>query len=420
MSTNVHNSNPMQENYTEKTRGITLVMEAASPLILACLNELKPFLQKLSENEGNSEIFTIADFGSADGGTSMDMWAESIRRIRSEFGDSFPIEIRYEDQPVNDFRLLFMRLHGLNTETPNPLLADPKLFPNVYCSATGTSFYRQCFPPESVSLGFSSTAMHWLSAPPCPFESAIHHSQVGARLKEDTSLDPDTRKRMVSTLSQWVDQARKDWEAILLNRSREMMSGGRLVIVNFAIDSSGQHLGHTNDVPVSLYDMFDEQWKSMVRDGRITHLEYVNTNFPQYYRTEAELRAPFTTAGFGTSLVMNSGLRLESLDMRTVPCVYRSEFHESPTPGFAQRYSPTLSSWSDGVFMSGLSDTRSNDEKRSIVNEFWKRIEDEISKSPGEHGLDYVHAYGLSKAIVPLKYALKDKVDVCNRNIIFY
>ena len=33
---------------------------------------------------------------------------------------------------------------------------------NVFVSACATNFYDQCFPPETVHLGFSSTAMHWL------------------------------------------------------------------------------------------------------------------------------------------------------------------------------------------------------------------------------------------------------------------
>ena len=38
-----------------------------------------------------------------------------------------------------------------------------KEFDNVYVSAVGTSFYSQCVPSNSVHLGFSASAFHWLS-----------------------------------------------------------------------------------------------------------------------------------------------------------------------------------------------------------------------------------------------------------------
>ncbi len=36
-------------------------------------------------------------------------------------------------------------------------------FDNVYVSAVGMSFYSQCVPSNSVHLGFSAAAFHWLS-----------------------------------------------------------------------------------------------------------------------------------------------------------------------------------------------------------------------------------------------------------------
>ena len=40
-----------------------------------------------------------------------------------------------------------------------------------------------------------------------------------------------------------------------------------------------------------------------------------------------------------------------------------------------------------------LSDSRSSEEKATIVDEFFKRYENEVAKRPEDHGMDYVHAY---------------------------
>ena len=41
----------------------------------------------------------------------------------------------------------------------------------------------------------------------------------------------------------------------------------------------------------------------------------------------------------------------------------------------------------------GLSEHRSPDEKASIVDEFFKRYENQVVKHPEDHGMDYVHAF---------------------------
>ena len=42
---------------------------------------------------------------------------------------------------------------------------------------------------------------------------------------------------------------------------------------------------------------------------------------------------------------------------------------------------------------SGLSEHRSPAEKADIVDEFFKRYENQVVKHPEDHGMDYVHAF---------------------------
>ena len=94
-------------------------------------------------------------------------------KIRATVGNELPIQIHYEDQPVNDWGSLFMRLEKL-IEGPQSFLQD---FDNTFAHATGRSFYKQCYPANSVHFGFSATAMHWLTSRPCGIPDAIHHSR---------------------------------------------------------------------------------------------------------------------------------------------------------------------------------------------------------------------------------------------------
>lgn len=86
-------------------------------------------------------------------------------------------------------------------------------FPNVFVSATGTGFYEQCFPSDSVNLGFSCLAIQWLRKKPCNLTRAILHcfSEV-----------PQER-------NMFAKQAEKDWEQFLLMRAKELAKGEKHV-----------------------------------------------------------------------------------------------------------------------------------------------------------------------------------------------
>ena len=58
------------------------------------------------------DIFTIADYGCADGGTSMPLMYACVKELRSLYGNELKVHINYEDKPDNDFKSLFYFLQG--------------------------------------------------------------------------------------------------------------------------------------------------------------------------------------------------------------------------------------------------------------------------------------------------------------------
>ena len=61
----------------------------------------------------NSEKpFTIADYGCADGGTSMPLMYACVKELRNLFGNELEIQINYEDRPENDYNSIFYFLQG--------------------------------------------------------------------------------------------------------------------------------------------------------------------------------------------------------------------------------------------------------------------------------------------------------------------
>ena len=138
--------------YSDNTIGCYNVVAEASELVFDALEQAP---QPLA-----GAPYTIADYGTADGGTSMVLLKDCVDRLRALHGNELPIVVQYEDQPVNDWTSLFMRLKGLIPGVPSFLET-----PNVFVSTTGVSFYEQCFPPSSIQLGFSFTAMYDTAQP---------------------------------------------------------------------------------------------------------------------------------------------------------------------------------------------------------------------------------------------------------------
>ena len=245
-------------------------------------------------------------------------------------------------------------------------------FPNVFAFCSGTSFYSQVVPSDSVDVGFSATAMHWLSKLPCNITDHVH--AVGARGQE---------------LIAFEKFALADWERILLARSKELVSGGVLVMANFCIDEQGRYLGNTEGI--NMFDTFDALWRDLVKSGTITEEEYVSTTFPQFYKSLDQFCSPFNDQ---SSPVIQSGLRLECAYTGVTKCPYRASFEEHrDADKFSEAYVPTLRSWSETVFMGGLNTSRPLDERRTIVEQFFDAYKALVREDPDNHSMDYVHTY---------------------------
>ena len=344
--------------YSTATKGAKDVIDAATPLMLDAISEMPINADQIP--------FTITDMGCADGGTSLPTMHKVIAALRRRTPDK-PIAVIYTDQPRNDYNALFRIVHGL-TEFDSYYDA----YPNVFVLASATSFYRQIVPANTLNLGFSATAMHWLSRKPGDISNHVH--MVGAQGEE---------------LATFTAQAQRDWETLLLHRAGELVPGGRLVLVNFGRDEAGRYLGNTGGV--NMFDTFNRLWQQLCDDGVIEHPEYVAMTLPQYYNSVAEFSAPFNDTA---SAVYQSGLRLERIETRVVPCPFAAKFAEhQDSANFAQEYIPTLRSWTESTFFGALSEQRPLSERREIIEQFYSSYQALVREQPQGHGMDYVHAY---------------------------
>lgn len=295
---------------------------------------------------------------------------------------------------MNAWQDLFMRLEGLiDIDERSPSYLQD--FDNVFVSAIGRSFYKQVLPSDTVHFGFSATAMHWLTTKPAQFSSVIHH----------TLCD------QLSEVQPYVDQAAADWELVLVQRAKELVTGGRMLVLNFCVDEKGQYLGTTDRVSQQMWATKNRLWWDLQQEGVISLSEARAASFANYYRTVEEFRAPFDDSD---SPVSKAGLRLVHIETRTTDCPYQvswerqksvlasSETTEADLKHLAlehaKRFVLTTRTWSNSVYRDALDESRdsSSDSRLSrndVVDLLFDRYAEEVAKAPEDHAMDYVHAF---------------------------
>jgi hypothetical protein len=343
--------------YSAHTAGAKLVIDKAMPMMLAAVRGM---------DLAGSAPFAVADFGAADGGTSLALHRAVLTELRRH-APQRPLTLTHTDLPHNDFSTLFRLVQGL---LPG---REGLGVPGVFSFASGTSFYEQIFPDATLSLGFSATAMHWLSRLPATIAEDVHAVFAVGAAREAFRA-----------------QAAADWERILLHRARELVPGGAIVFANFCTDEAGRYLGATGGR--NMHACFGAHWRALHAAGVITKDEVARATFPQYYRSVAEFRAPFDRA---ESPVRQAGLVLEDCFTEVTPCPYAARFAagEWTAAEFARAYVPTLRSWSESMFFGALDPSRAETERRAIIDRFYAAYETDVAAAPDGHGMDYVHCF---------------------------
>jgi salicylate 1-O-methyltransferase len=249
------------------------------------------------------QSIVIADYGASAGHNSLLPIGAAIATLRKRAEPGRAICVVHTDVAENDYTTLF---HTLATDPHSYLRDDPAIFP----SAVGSSFYQQILPSSTVTLGWSSWALQWLSRVPAPIPD---HVQVAF------SRDEAAR-------TAYARQAADDWIAFLTARSRELVPGGHLVVLTMALDD-----GDFGFRPV--LDGIVAELAEMAHEGVATADEVRRMALPTAGRTEADLTAPFAPKGRFAGLMIEHIATFIADDE-----IWRRFEKDHDAQGFAQRW----------------------------------------------------------------------------------
>ena len=131
--------------YTASTKGCFDVIAAATPLVLSSIEAIP------APSPGNPLV--VADYGTADAGTSLGLMTSIVDLARSLYSPSLEVSIRYEDQKDNEWRSVFNHAlgHKSVTDAYGRSLRSPYEPGNgVFVEASGVGFHEQAYPTGSV------------------------------------------------------------------------------------------------------------------------------------------------------------------------------------------------------------------------------------------------------------------------------
>ena len=279
----------------------------------------------------------LADYGAATGHNSLLPIGAAIEVLGSRIRKDQAVLVTHTDVAENDFTALFHTL----ADDPDSYLHR---YPATYSSAVGRSFYQQVLPSNSVTLGWSSWAIQWLSRPP---------DRAGGHLVPALSGDESVRLAAER-------QAAADWHEFIAFRGRELVPEGRLMVLTVGRDDSGE---------IGMRPLIDAAYaalRELAADGLITDDELAKMVIPIAGRNEKDVVSPFAPKD------RFEGLSVEHLEVRDAEDRFWQQFRaDQDAAAFGANWAAFLRASVFGCLFGAL--TGGADDPR--VPEFSDRLE---------------------------------------------
>jgi hypothetical protein len=294
-----------------------------------------------------AEPAAVADFGAAQGRSSLGPMRLAVEKIRRRTTVFTPIVVIHTDLPQNDFASLF----ALVEASPESYLRSVE---NVFALAAGKSFYERIFPNGYLSLGWTAISVHWLSKVPCDIPDHVYAQRAGQRVQKA-----------------YAEQASEDWQRFLEHRACELRPGGELVVVAITRDDTGNTGGE------GLMDLTNEPVLAMVEAGFIRPEEYRRMNMPAYHRTMEEFTEPLRSGPLTEDLILKEGIRAGFPDQ-----LWPEYDKTGDTTAFAASYTEFMRAFTEAPLFAGLGADRTPADRERLIDEYFGRMRSLIEANP--------------------------------------
>lgn len=321
----------MSESYNLNSVGQKATILASTPYIH----------QAIDVFTSSSPLIIISDYGSSHGLNSFFAMKTIIDYLREtrKITENQQVLVVHNDLPTNDWKLLFK------------VLQEKKEY---YGVASGKSFYEQCLPDNSLSIGYSSTSLQWLSQKPC---NLSNHCM-------SANLDENDPERLA-----FAQQAQLDYTRFLEHRARELVQGGVLILTIPSL-----HPAQTGSLPAANKPVYRLLYQCA--QALLTPEELLNYTIPCHHRSFDDF--------LDHSLFVRCSLQLIKAEQITVknPTSERMQQGTITVDEYARARTLSVYSWSASTLEQALAQ---NPQKEMIINQFWAMFEEQVKQHPEQY-----------------------------------
>jgi hypothetical protein len=298
-----------------------------------------------------ASVDIIADFGSSQGLNSIYAIKAIINYLQKTNKYIKEPFIVHNDLPTNDWKSLFQ------------LLIEDNSYKGV---ASGRSFYEQCLPNNSLQIGYSSTALHWLSEKPC---NVSNHCYIG--------LSEDFKEREAIK-----HQAYLDYCQFLQHRSHELVPGGVLILTIMGTNEQGE----------TGFEGLKQILYECAQLLPLTSEELSDFTLPFYCRSYEECIDEKVFIQYSFELIKSK------LASTSSPVFKQLKEEQISLDEFARSISLYVQGWSESILLQALMNNgRTKENISTILNQFWALYEGKVKDQPDVANFCLHHIYLILK-----------------------
>jgi hypothetical protein len=302
---------------------------------------------------------TVLDLGSSEGRNAIHVMKTIVAGLRQRTRQ--PVQTIYSDLPSNNFNQLFDNLEQARCAGLVPT--------GVYASAVAGSFYGPLLPPGTVHVATSFNSIHWLDhlpAEPVPDFVAYRRPHPP---RSGLTVSPEAT-------AAFKGQAEQDLVRFLECRARELVPGGKLLLAG---------PGDTDQARMSdgIADVLNDACLDLVADGVLERDQYERLTMPVYFRTVAELLAPWEAE----DSTVRDTFEIDRAEVLEVPTPFCVEFRRGNMAAFADAYTGFMRAVSEPVVKAAL---QQPEREQIIVESLYERIRDRLLAEPERYLFRYI------------------------------
>jgi hypothetical protein len=308
----------------------------------------------------SSGPFTMLDLGSSEGRNALIVMKAVVESVRRRQAGKI-VQTIYSDLPSNNFNRLFANLHDAQ--------AAGDVTSGVHPSVVAGSFYEQLVPPGTVHFATAFNSVLWLDRLPAPVPDFVAYRRPHPP-REGLRISPETA-------AAFTRQAEQDLTRFLECRARELVPGGKLLVV-----SPGDDANHR--LCDGLYDVLNDACLDLIAAGRLERGRYERFTMPVYFRTVQETLAPLERDGSPVKGAFTTD-RAETLE---VPTPFLVEFDRTgDAAALADACTGFLRAFSEPVARSVLVGT---DGDPAVIDELYGRVHARLKAEPQRYRFRYL------------------------------